>query len=125
VVSPMAPVELRWLRYSLVFVWLATAVVSVWELNGQSRVLLLDSGVSDLRAADALVWAGAALDAVLGGLLLFKPGRRVYAFALLAMLGMTLVATVMHPALWLHPLGPLTKNVPIAVVLWILTRRSQ
>ena len=44
--------------------------------------------------------------------------------ALLAMLGMTLVATVMLPALWLHPLGPLTKNVPIAVVLWMLMRRS-
>jgi hypothetical protein len=120
----MATVELRWLRYSLVFVWLATAVVSVWELHGQSRVLLLDSGVVDLRVADALVWAGAALDAVLGALLLFKPGRRVYVFALLAMLGMTLVATFMHPALWLHPLGPLTKNVPIAVVLWVLMRRA-
>jgi hypothetical protein len=44
---------------------------------------------------------------------------------LLAMLGMTVVATVMQPTLWLHPLGPLTKNVPIAVVLWILMRRSQ
>jgi hypothetical protein len=124
VVGPMATVELRWLRYSLVFVWLATAVASVWELHGQSRALLLASGVVDLRMADALVWAGAALDAVLGALLLFKPGRRVYAFALLAMLGMTLVATVMHPALWLHPLGPLTKNVPIAVVLWVLMRRA-
>ena len=45
--------------------------------------------------------------------------------ALLAMLGMTVVATWLQPALWLHPLGPLTKNVPIAVVLWILMRRSQ
>ena len=25
-------------------------------------------------------------------------------------------------ALWLHPLGPLTKNVPIAIALWVLAR---
>jgi hypothetical protein len=120
----MAHDESRWLRYSLVFVWLATALVSVQELQGQSRALLLASGVTDLRVADALVWAGAAVDAVLGLLLLVWPVRRVYGLALLVMLGMTVVATLLQPALWLHPLGPLTKNVPIAVVLWILMRRS-
>lgn len=121
----MAHAESRWLRYSLVFVWLVTALVSVKELHGQSRALLVSSGVTDPRVADALVWAGAATDAMLGLLLLVWPVRRVYSLALLVMLGMTVVATYMLPALWLHPLGPLTKNVPIAVVLWILMRRSQ
>jgi hypothetical protein len=116
--------ESRWLRYSLVFVWLATALVSVHEVHGQSRALLVTSGVTDMRVADALVWAGAAVDAVLGLLLLVWPVRRVYGLALLVMLGMTVVATVLQPVLWLHPLGPLTKNVPIGVVLWILMRRS-
>lgn len=105
--------------------WLATALVSVQELHGQSRALLVASGVTDMRLANALVWAGAAVDAVLGLLLLVWPVRRIYGLALLVMLGMTVVATLMQPALWLHPLGPLTKNVPIAVVLWILMRRSQ
>lgn len=121
----MGHAESRWLRYSLIFVWLTTAVVSVQELQGQSRMLLAASGVTDVRLANLLVWAGAAVDAVLGLLLLVWPVRRVYGLALLVMLGMTVVATFMQPALWLHPLGPLTKNVPIAVVLWILMRRSQ
>lgn len=116
--------ESRWLRYSLVCVWLATALVSVQELHGQSRALLVVSGVSDVRVADALVWAGAGWDALLALLLLVWPGRRVYGLALLSMLGMTVVASFMQPVLWLHPLGPLTKNVPIAVVLWIPIRRS-
>ena len=120
----MTHAESRLLRYSLVFVWLAKAVVSVLELRGQSRALLVASGVMDLRVADAQVWAGAAVDAVLGLLLLVWPVRRVYGLALLAMLGMTVVATFMQPALWLHPLGPLTKNVPIAAVLLVLIRRS-
>ncbi|APW43492.1 DoxX-like family protein [Rhodoferax saidenbachensis] len=115
--------ELRWLRYSLVFVWLATAVVSVWELHGQSRALLLAGGVTDVRMANTLTLAGAVLDVVLGLLLLLKPVRRVYGLALLVMLCMTVVASAMVPALWLHPLGPLTKNLPIAAVLWVLMRR--
>ena len=36
------------------------------------------------------------------------------------MLVMTALASVLDPSLWLHPLGPLTKNVPIAAALWVL-----
>lgn len=113
----------RYLRLSLVFVWLWTAVVSVWELNGQSRALLVASGVSDDGVANALVLAGAVLDAILGLWLLLRPTRPAYLLALATMVVMTMVATVLSPSLWLHPLGPLSKNIPIAVVLWMLARK--
>lgn len=113
----------RWLRLSLVFVWLWTAGVSLWELQGQSRDLLLAGGIADGNVANALVLLGAALDALLGVWLWLRPSRPAYLLALAAMVAMTLVATVMSPALWLHPLGPLSKNIPIAVVLWVLARR--
>ena len=80
------------LRYSLVFVWLATALVSLWELNGQSLQLLagLDDATPWLKPA--LILSGALADLVLG--------------------------------LWLHPLGPLTKNLPIAALLLVLARTA-
>jgi hypothetical protein len=31
---------------------------------------------------------------------------------------------VLNPGLWLHPLGPLLKNIPIAAVLWVLARKQ-
>lgn len=114
----------HWLRLSLVFVWLWTAVVSVWELQGQSRALLLAGGIADAGAADILVVSGAALDALLGAWLWFRPSRRVYLLAMGAMVLMTLIATLLSPSLWLHPLGPLSKNVPIAVLLWVLARKA-
>ncbi len=40
------------------------------------------------------------------------------------MSAMTLAATVLQPGLWLHPLGPLLKNLPIAALLWHLYRRA-
>ena len=113
------------LRASLVVVWLATAVVSVWELHGQSRELL--AGLPTAWAGGhapwlptAIILAGAAADAVLGLWLALRPGRQAYGAALLMMLAMTLLATAIHPAWWLHPFGPLTKNLPIAAILWVL-----
>jgi hypothetical protein len=112
------------LRMSLVAVWVATALVSVLELEGQGRALLLASGVSDPQVANGLIYAGAAVDLVLGMLLYGRPIRSTYLLALFAMLGMTVVATVLNPGLWLHPLGPLLKNIPIAAVLWVLARKQ-
>ena len=113
------------LRGSLVVVWLATAVVSVWELHGQSRELL--AGLPTTWAGGhapwlptAIILAGAAADAVLGLWLALRPGRKAYGAALLVMLAMTLLATAIQPAWWLHPFGPLTKNLPIAAILWVL-----
>ena len=121
--EPLEPLEQRYLRLSLVFVWLWTALVSVWELQGQSRELLFAGGITDVGVANALVLAGAALDAILGLWLLLRPTRPAYLLALATMLLMTLVATALSPYLWLHPLGPLSKNIPIAVVLWLLARK--
>lgn len=123
----MNQVSARLLRASLVVVWLATAVVSVWELHGQSRELL--AGLPTAWAGGHVPWlptaiilAGAAADAVLGLWLwlALRPGRQAYGAALLMMLIMTLLATAIHPAWWLHPFGPLTKNLPIAAILWVL-----
>ena len=111
------------LRASLVVVWLATSVVSVWELHGQSRELLagLPTAWAEGHAPwlpTAIILAGAAAYAVLG--LALRPGRKAYGAALLMMLAMTLLATAIQPAWWLHPFGPLTKNLPIAAILWVL-----
>ena len=103
----MTPSSAKLLRSSLVFVWLATAVVSVWELHGQSRELLAglpNAWVSGDAAwlPTAVILAGAAADAVLGLWLALKPGRAAYVAALTLMGSMTLLATLIHPAIVLR-----------------------
>ncbi len=121
----MSDAQRRLLRYSLVFVWLATAVVSVWELDGQSRQLLATPPFNSPEVITALVLAGAAADAAVGLWIALWPGRMAYAAALLLMAVMTLLATAIEPAWWLHPFGPLTKNLPIAAILIVLLRDAK
>jgi len=115
----------RLLRLSLVAVWLFTAVASIVELNGQSREVLAAAGItSPPWLVQLLIGGGAAADLVVGIALWRWPGRASYGAALALMVAMTLVATVLQPSLWLHPLGPLLKNLPIAALLWHLYRRA-
>ena len=113
------------LRFSLVAVWLFTAVASIVELDGQSSRVLAEAGVaSPLWLVRCLIIGGAAADLVIGLALWCRPGRISYFSALALLLVMTAVATLLQPSLWLHPLGPLLKNLPIAALLWYLYRRT-
>jgi hypothetical protein len=115
----------RLLRLSLVAVWLFTAFASVVELNGQSRQVLAAAGIaSPPWLVQWLIIGGAAADLVLGLALWWRPGRASYLAAFGLLLLMTAVATFLQPTLWLHPLGPLLKNLPIAALLWHLYRRT-
>ncbi len=111
---------LRWLRRSLAFVWLWTAFVSLWEWHGQSMALLaqLPDALAPLKPA--LIGTGALADALIGLWLLWRPGRAAYLTALMMMVLMTVLATWIDPAWWLHPFGPLAKNVPLAAALLVL-----
>ena len=110
----------RALHLSLVAVWLGTALASAIEANGQGVKLLGDAGIGDPQSQAVLIWSGAAADLAIGLALWHRPCRPTYAAALAAMALMTLIATVLQPSLWLHPLGPLLKNLPIAAALWLL-----
>ena len=115
----------RLLRLSLVAVWLFTAVASIVELDGQSRRVLADAGTAAPPwVGQARIGGGPGADLAGGLALWLRPGRTVYLAAFALMLAMTLVATVLQPSLWLHPLGPLLKNLPIAALLWHLYRRA-
>ena len=114
--------EREWLRLSLVFVWLLTALVSFFELDGRSVALFEGTALEGSRFIPALIWSGIVVDLVLSVALCLRPARWIYLVALWVMLLMTIVATVLSPGLWLHPLGPLTKNIPIAAILLVLAR---
>jgi hypothetical protein len=116
--------EATWLRASLVAVWLITALASALEMNGRSAGLLAAAGIHSPALAATALWGGVALDVVVGLALCFAPLRAASTLAIAATLLLTLVATALLPSLWLDPLGPLSKNLPILASLLVLRGRS-
>lgn len=106
-------------RASLIALWLLTAAVSLIELQGESHRLMAAAG-TPVNWITPVIIVGALTDLVVG-LAMWRWHRRwVYVVAAVAMLGMTVVASVILPGLWLDPLGRLSKNLPIAALLLIL-----
>lgn len=115
----LSPSALRHARGSLVVLWCATALTSVIGLHGRSAALL-QSTTLPANWHDELILGGALLDAIVGLAIWRWHRRAVYRFAAFNLCLMTLVASLLLPSLWLDPLGSLTKNLPIAALLWIL-----
>ena len=115
----------RLLRLSLVAVWLITALVSWLEWQGDSTRLLLTAGLTNVTVMNVIIIGGALLDLLIGYWLWLRPSRVIYVVALVSMTVMTVVATILLPHLWLHPLGMLSKNIPIAAILWVLIKGEE
>lgn len=104
-------------RLALLLLWWGTVLASLHD-GGAAGVALLQHGTPlSSGPALAVVALGCAWDAGIGLGLLFKPGRAVYALAAGGTLVMTGLATAIAPALWLDPLGPLLKNLPVLALL--------
>ena len=109
------------LRISLALLWIASGLVSLGLYPLESSLLLLgEVGLAGAPALAALY--GAALwDLALGGALLvrFRPVL-VGALQLATMIAFTLIITSFLPETWLHPFGPVTKNVPLALATLVM-----
>ena len=114
----------RIVRLSLSLLWLATAVVSMTAGRDIGFQVLAEIELSRDTAALAIL-AGSLLDLTIGlWLLTGRALRLCCALQLVVILGYTLLLTLIAPAFWLHPFGPLTKNLPILVLIWLLYRAA-
>ncbi|MDL5367975.1 SDR family oxidoreductase [Xanthomonas sp. NCPPB 2654] len=114
---------LQWLlpalRWSIALMWIVTGYVSAFAYPvADSLALLARTGLHGGLAVAAL-YAAAALDAALGLALLCLPRwrRHVYAAQLLLIGAYTVLISAFLPEYWLHPYGPILKNLPLLAAI--------
>ncbi|MFL6549450.1 MAG: SDR family oxidoreductase [Povalibacter sp.] len=112
------------LRYSMAAVWIWTGIVSMGLYSTrESYALLAQVGVHGTLAS-ILLYGAAALDLALGlAVLLFRNRRPVWLAQIAVMLTFTVIISIWLPQYWLHPYGPILKNLPMLagiIALYIL-----
>ncbi|MFY9640000.1 MAG: NAD(P)H-binding protein [Rhodomicrobium sp.] len=104
------------LRMGLALLWIVTAILSAFVFPLEKSIGMVAGLDVSAWQASALVYAGAAVDGLLGLALLLniKPAL-IGVLQLVTIAVFTVLASFAVPETWIDPLGPLTKN--LAVVL--------
>ena len=109
------------LRFAVAVVWIATGIVSlgVYPL-ADSYALLAQVGLTGGAAALAL-YGAAALDLAFGvGILVLRDRRWLWRAQMALIAGYSAIIAIWLPEQWLHPFGPMTKNLPMLAAILLL-----
>jgi uncharacterized protein YbjT (DUF2867 family) len=117
--------KLTWLlpllRFTIAAVWLWTGVVSFALYPRASSYDLLARTGAPESVFPLLLYGAAAADIVLGAAtLLLRRRRRLWLLQLALIFVYTLIITIKLPEYWLHPYGPVLKNLPMLAAIYAL-----
>jgi uncharacterized protein YbjT (DUF2867 family) len=109
------------LRATIAIVWIATAIVSfgVYPV-AESYALLARVGLTGTAAAIAL-YGAAAIDLAFGiGILVVRDRRWLWRAQMILIAGYSVIIAIFLPEQWLHPYGPMLKNLPMLAAILLL-----
>src|SRR5690606_36425388 len=109
------------LRFSIAAVWIWTGIVSLGLFPVEESYALLDRVGVPRSLAPVMLYAAAALDLAFGILMLVLAQRRpLYLLQIAVILGYTAIISWRLPEFWLHPYGPILKNLPMLAGIYLL-----
>lgn len=111
------------MRASVATVWIVTGLLSLGLYPVQQSLQLLSEFGLNGSLAWAALYLGAVLDLIFGFAVLFAPQRWVPAVCwgqILLIAAYTVLITWRIPHWWLHPFGPILKNLPMLVGIAML-----
>ena len=121
----MSPQEMKAIRVVIATIWMVTGILSLGIYpEAESMKLLAAVGLGGEIAVVAL-YGSALLDLMMGVLTLARPSIWLWRTQAALILIYSAIITVCLPQFWLHPFGPILKNLPILLLLWLLARHQR
>lgn len=120
------PGALWLLRAGMAAIWLTEGIVpKIIFQQPMERAVVAGSGLVPIDPGTFLVIMGLlqAASGVAALVLRGRPLRLVLCCQLLGLVFLPLLVAWQDPLLWVHPFGPLTKNVPILAGTWLVLQR--
>jgi uncharacterized protein YbjT (DUF2867 family) len=109
------------LRISIAAVWLWTAIVSLGLYPRESSYELLARVGIDRAFAPIFLFAAAALDLLFGiATLALRNRRALWLAQIVVIAAYTAIISIKLPEFWLHPYGPILKNLPLLAAIYLL-----
>jgi DoxX-like family len=108
------------LRGSIGVVWIVSGVVSLGPYPVEESLAMLERVGLTGGLARAALYGSAVLDIVLGIATFLAPKPLLWKAQVALILAYTAIITLFLPELWLHPFGPVLKNLPLLAALVLL-----
>lgn len=109
--------------FALSFIWIWSGVSSLvsWDT---SYKLMQEIGADD-QVSKVFIYLGSGVDILLGLAIFSKKLRhKVLLFQLLFLATYMIILSVLAPHYWLHPLGVLSKNIPLLALTYYLLHKE-
>ena len=107
-------------KFSLAFLWIFTGLTSLF-FSPEIGFSLLEVVNIHGGSAKLLVYSGACLDIGLGIWIISSWKIKLCCVTqCITIILYSILLTIIDASFWLHPFGPLTKNLPILVLILII-----
>jgi hypothetical protein len=104
-------------KYSLAFLWVFTGLTSIVFSPGIGYEILANANIIGF-VAEVAIYAGGTLDILLGLWLITSVKTKLCCIVQVSVIAIyTVLLTFIDLSFWLHPFGPITKNIPIIVLI--------
>lgn len=109
------------LRLSIAFVWIYTGFISIFVYPIESSYkLLAQLGIGE-SAVPITLYGAAILDFLLGIATLLGYRLKIIGIAqIILIISYTILITLFLPEYWIHPFGPISKNIPLVISILIM-----
>ncbi len=121
----MRAIDLLLTRAVLAIVWVVTGILSLGIFPQQESLALLEPVGLQGEVALVMLYGSASLDILLGILSLTKPSRMLWRVQATLVVAYSIIIALYLPQYWLHPFGPMLKNLPILLLLWLLHQHGK
>lgn len=112
-------------RVSLAILWVFTGISSEFFAKDIGFEVLSSAGITG-QFASVLISLGSLADVVVGLWVLFGVKLRLcYLVQMVLIVGYSILLSFIAPDFWLHPFGPITKNIPILVFIYYLYQEQR
>jgi nucleoside-diphosphate-sugar epimerase len=109
------------LRLAIALVWFAAGIVSLGVYPVSESAALVERLGASARLAPLFVYLGAAVDLALGfATLVMQRRSNLWLLQIAVIATYTAIISIWLPEFWLHPFGPVVKNIPLLAAIYLL-----